>query len=57
MKEKEMYISLRDRIKLKITFCTIEKNMFYRFKLKCIKKLNFWKDVVFLEYRFSEKLL
>ena len=41
MKEKEMYISLRDRIKLKITFCTIEKNMFYRFKFKCIKKIEF----------------
>ena len=44
----EIFISLRDRIKVKIAFCTIERNIFCRYKLKCAKTLNYSKDVVFL---------
>ena len=38
MKEKEMYISVRDRIKLKITFFTIEKKYVLSFQIEMHKK-------------------
>ena len=53
----EIYISLYDRIKVKITFCTRERNIFCRYELKWASTSNYSKDVVSLEQRFSAKSL
>ena len=50
----EIFISVRDRIKVKITLCTIERNIFCRHKFKCAKALNYSKDVVFLTKVFRK---
>ena len=53
----EIFISLRDRSKVKITFCTIEKNIFCRYKSKCWKTLNYSRDVVFVLNKSFQKNL